>query len=128
MTLRRSLVELPDVQGTAFPLASASLNSPQPTSVLGSNTLASARAPSLGETLEVLPGLRSWSTGPGIGKPVIRGVSGNRVLVLADGQRTESQQWGNEHSSNGETADAERIEAIRRPASVLYGSDRSAAS
>ncbi len=123
VTLRRSLVELPDVQVTASPLASASLNSPQPTSVLGSDNLASAQAPSLGETLEVLPGLRSWSTGPGIGKPVIRGVSGNRVLVLADGQRTETQQWGDEHSPNVETADAERVEVIRGPASVLYGSD-----
>jgi outer membrane receptor protein involved in Fe transport len=121
--LRRSLVELPDVQVTASPLASASLNSPQPTSVLSSETLADAQAPSLGETLEVLPGLRSWSTGPGIGKPVIRGVSGSRVLVLADGQRTETQQWGDEHSPNVETAGAERIEVIRGPASVLYGSD-----
>ena len=123
VTLRRSLLELPDVQVTASPLASASLNSPQPTSILSSASLASAQASSLGETLEVLPGLRSWSTGPGIGKPVIRGVSGNRVLVLADGQRTESQQWGDEHSPNVETADAERIEVIRGPASVLYGSD-----
>jgi iron complex outermembrane receptor protein len=123
VTLRRSLVELPDVQVTASPLASASLNSPQPTSVLGSENLAAAQAPSLGETLEVLPGVRSWSTGPGIGKPVIRGVSGNRVLVLAGGQRTETQQWGDEHSPNVETADAERVEVIRGPASVLYGSD-----
>jgi iron complex outermembrane receptor protein len=123
VTLRRSLVELPDVQVTASPLASVSLTSPQPTSILSSETLATAQAPNLGETLEVLPGLRSWSTGPGIGKPVIRGVSGNRVLVLADGQRTETQQWGDEHSPNVETADAERIEVIRGPASVLYGSD-----
>jgi iron complex outermembrane recepter protein len=123
VTMRRSLVELPDVQVTASPLASASLNSPQPTSILGADNLATAQAASLGETLEVLPGVRSWSTGPGIGKPVIRGVSGNRVLVLANGQRTETQQWGDEHSPNVETADAERVEVIRGPASVLYGSD-----
>lgn len=123
VTLRRSLLELPDVQVTASPLASASLNSPQPIGVLGGDNLTAAQAPNLGETLEVLPGVRSLSTGPGVGKPVIRGVSGTRVLVLANGQRTETQQWGDEHSPSVETADAERVEVIRGPASVLYGSD-----
>ena len=43
----------------------------------------------------------------------IRGLSSNRVLVLDDGQRLETQQWGDEHSPNVETATAERIEVIR---------------
>ena len=62
--LRRSLLELPDVQVTASPLASASLNSPQPTGVLGADNLATAQAASLGETLEVLPGVRSLTPAP----------------------------------------------------------------
>jgi len=85
--------------------------------------LRQAQAPSLGETIQSLPGVRSLSTGTGIGKPVIRGLTSNRVLVVADGQRLETQQWGDEHSPNVETGDAERIEVIRGPASVLYGSD-----
>ena len=121
--LTRSLVELPDVQVTASPLATTALNSPQPTAVLGSSALATAGAPSLGETVSSLPGVRSVSTGAGIGKPVIRGLTSNRVLVLADGQRLETAQWGDEHGPNIETADAARIEVIRGPASVLYGSD-----
>ena len=123
IVLRPTFIELPDVQVTASPLATTALNSPQPTSVLTAGELGTTGAPSLGETAGVLPGVRSIGTGTGIGKPVIRGLSSNRVLVLSDGQRLETQQWGDEHGPNVETADAERIEVIRGPASVLYGSD-----
>src|SRR5687768_829145 len=123
VVLQPSLVELPDLQFTASPLATTALNSPQPPSVLTAGDLGTAGAPSLGETASVMPGVRSVSTGAGIGKPVIRGLGCNRVLELADGQRLETQQWGDEHGPNVETADAERIEVIRGPASVLYGSD-----
>jgi iron complex outermembrane recepter protein len=121
--LRPTLIELPELQVTASPLATTSLSSPQPTSLLSPEELQSNRAPSLGETISTLPGVRSLSTGSGIGKPVIRGLSSNRVLVLADGQRLESQQWGDEHGPQVEAGEAERIEVIRGPASVLYGSD-----
>ncbi len=121
--MRPTLIELQELQVTASPLATTSLTSPQPTSVLSSEDVQQNRSASLGETISVLPGVRSLSTGSGIGKPVIRGLSSNRVLVLADGQRLESQQWGDEHGPQVESADAERIEVIRGPASVLYGSD-----
>jgi len=121
--LKASLVELPDIQVTAAPVATTSLTSPQPVSVLGGSDLQSSRSPTLGETISSLPGVRSFSTGAGIGKPVIRGLSSNRVLVLADGERVESQQWGDEHGPQIEAGEADRIEVIRGPASVLYGSD-----
>jgi len=123
VSLTPSMVELPDIQVTASPLATTALNSPQPTAVLGAADLATSGAPSLGETASAMPGVRSVSTGAGIGKPVIRGLTSNRVLVLADGQRMETAQWGDEHGPNIESADAARIEVIRGPASVLYGSD-----
>lgn len=123
VTLKRTVVELSELQVTASPLATSTLESPQPTAVLGGEDLTRAQAPSLGETLNSVPGVHSFSTGAGIGKPVIRGLTSNRVLVLDEGQRMETQQWGDEHSPNIETANAERIEVIRGPASVLYGSD-----
>jgi iron complex outermembrane receptor protein len=121
--LKPSAIELSTVQVTASAAATSILNSPQPTTVVDADALRSAQAPSLGATLAGVPGVHSLSTGVGIGKPVIRGLTSNRVLVLDDGQRLETQQWGDEHSPNIEVAGVERIEVIRGPASVLYGSD-----
>ncbi len=123
VVLKHAVVELTELQVTASPLATSALESPQPTTVVAGDELSRAQAPSLGETLDHVPGVHNFSTGPGIGKPVIRGLTSNRVLVLDDGQRLEDQQWGDEHSPNVETANADRIEVIRGPASVLYGSD-----
>ena len=123
VTMRPSVVELSELQVTATPLATTPLTSPQPTAILGGADLRVAQAPTLGETLEGTAGVHSLSTGPGIGKPVIRGLTSNRVLVLDDGVRLETQQWGDEHGPNLSTAEAERIEVIRGPASVLHGSD-----
>jgi iron complex outermembrane receptor protein len=123
LALKATVVELTELQVTASPLATSTLESPQPTTVLGGEDLSRAQAASLGETLNSVPGVHSFSTGAGIGKPVIRGLTSNRVLILDDGQRMETQQWGDEHSPNIETANAERVEVIRGPASVLYGSD-----
>jgi iron complex outermembrane receptor protein len=121
--LRPSVVELTELQVTASPSATTLLDSPQPVSAISGEQLLERQAPTLGETVEKLPGVRNLSTGPGVGKPVIRGLTSNRVLVVVDGQRLETQQWGDEHGPNVETEDAERIEVIRGPASVLYGSD-----
>ncbi len=121
--LAPSVVELAALQVTASPVATDALSSPQPVSVLGAEELRPGVKANLGQVLEQQPGLRSLSTGQGIGKPVIRGLSSNRVLVAADGQRLENQQWGDEHAPSVEVGDLERIEVIRGPASVLYGSD-----
>ena len=123
VTLKASLIELPELQVTATPNATSSLESPQPVSVLSGEELHAAQSSSLGATLDGMAGVHNYSTGVGIGKPVIRGLTSNRVLVLDNGQRLETQQWGDEHGPNVETANAERVEVIRGPASVLYGSD-----
>lgn len=123
IALRPSLVELPELQVTAAPIGSEPLTSPQPTSAVGADELRRAGGASLGDVVSGLVGVRSYSTGNAIAKPVIRGLTSNRVLILDDGQRVESQGWGDEHAPNVETADALRVEVIRGPASVLYGSE-----
>lgn len=111
------------VQVTATLKAMRVLDAPQPVSVLGGADLRRAQSGAVGDVLERLPGLRSLSMTTGIGKPVIRGLTHNRVVTLDNGQRTETQQWGHDHSPNVETANAEQLEVIKGPASVLYGSD-----
>ena len=123
VTLAESAIELPATQVTASAGATTPMTSPQPTSVLSGEALRQAQAPSLGGTLEQLPGLRNWSSGSGIGKPTIRGLRSDRVVIAANELRLDNQQWGDEHGPQVETAEIERVEVIRGPGSVLYGSD-----
>ncbi len=68
-------------------------------------------------------GVASIATGPAIGKPVIRGLGYNRVLTINDGVRQEGQQWGDEHGIEIDEASVSKIEILKGPASIIYGSD-----
>ena len=75
------------------------------------------------EGLATIPGVSQVSTGTSIGKPVIRGLTGNRVLVYSQGVRIENQQFGDEHGLGLNSSGVESVEVIKGPASLLYGSD-----
>jgi len=75
------------------------------------------------EGLATVPGVSQISTGTSIGKPVIRGLSANRVLVYSQGVRLENQQFGDEHGLGLNDSGIESVEVIKGPASLLYGSD-----
>ncbi|PAU82496.1 TonB-dependent receptor [Halovibrio salipaludis] len=77
----------------------------------------------LGQTLDHLPGVDTVNAGNQAGKPVIRGLSGNRVRILSDGIGVDHQQFGTRHSPNVEPFLSERIEVVRGASSILYGSD-----
>lgn len=85
--------------------------------------LNAAGALSLAEGIKTIPGVNIISTGTGIGKPVIRGLSSNRVVTYAQGVRLENQQFGDEHGLGINEAGIESVEVIKGPASLLYGSD-----
>ncbi len=70
-----------------------------------------------------IPGINALTTGPNVSKPFIRGLGYNRVLTLYDGQRQEGQQWGDEHGIEIDQYNIDRMEIIKGPASLMYGSD-----
>ncbi|MEP6507876.1 MAG: TonB-dependent receptor, partial [Gemmatimonadales bacterium] len=90
---------------------------------LGEDALRRNATISLAHSLKSLPGVQSVSTGEQIGKPMIRGLFGSRVLVLQDGSRIEDYSWSEEDAPSIDARLAQRVEVIRGPASVLYGSD-----
>lgn len=77
----------------------------------------------LADGITNIAGVESVTTGLSIGKPVIRGLTANRVLVYAQGVRLENQQFGDEHGLGINDAGIESVEVIKGPASLLYGSD-----
>ena len=85
--------------------------------------LKASGAVNLAEGITSIAGVESVSTGNSIGKPVIRGLSSNRVLVYTQGIRLENQQYGDEHGLGINDAGLESVEVIKGPASLLYGSD-----
>ncbi|WP_310503332.1 TonB-dependent receptor [Mucilaginibacter sp. X4EP1] len=70
-----------------------------------------------------LPGVSAVTTGPNISKPYIHGLGYNRVITLQDGIRQEGQQWGDEHGIEVDQNAIDRVEIIKGPASLTYGSD-----
>lgn len=75
------------------------------------------------QSLEKIPGISAINVGTGIAKPVIRGLSSNRVIVTKDGIKQESQQWGADHGLEIDPYDVERVEIIKGPSTIQYGSD-----
>lgn len=113
-----------DITVTGTPTASDPLRVPQEVDVVGSEEIQSVGSSSLSEVLtEKVTGVGSISTGSQVGKPVLRGLSGKRVKVLQDGVSQEFFQYGVRHSPPTSMSEAERVEVVRGPASVLYGSD-----
>ena len=91
---------------------------------VGSTRIAERASTSLGEVLEAETGIAKRSFGPGSARPVIRGFDGDRVLILQDGVRTGSV--GSQSGDHGEPVDplsAERIEVVKGPGTLLYGSN-----
>jgi iron complex outermembrane receptor protein len=75
------------------------------------------------DALSRQPGVSQITTGPAISKPVIRGLGYNRLVVINDGIRQEGQQWGDEHGIEIDDNSVNRVEIVKGPASLIYGSD-----
>ena len=91
---------------------------------LDSFDIAAGASGTLGEALQNEPGIANRSFGPGSSRPVIRGFDGDRVLILEDGVRTgDLSSSSGDHGVSIDPNAAERIEIVRGPATLLYGSN-----
>lgn len=121
--LEQTVIESAEVVITGTPysannktnsLAVVSINKEKLTHSAGTNII---------DAIAKVPGISQVTTGGAISKPSIRGLGYNRVLTMVDGAREEGQQWGDEHGVQIDQYAAARIEVLKGPASLLYGSD-----
>lgn len=116
-------VQLENLVVTASPIARTQADLISSTNVLAGAALQEARQPTLGETLANLPGVSSTYFGPGSSRPIIRGLSANRVRVLANSTDTlDASNTSPDHAVSVEPFLVKRIEVVRGPAALLYGS------
>lgn len=107
---------------TASPFQRAQADLAQATTILADTALDQRRAFTLGETLAGLPGLNSTWFGPGASRPVLRGMGGDRIRLLENGVGTlDASVISPDHAVSIEPLLVDRIEAVRGPASLLYG-------
>jgi iron complex outermembrane recepter protein len=80
-------------------------------------------ATNLIDGLQHVPGIHQITSGTAIAKPIIRGLGYNRVISLFNGIRQEGQQWGDEHGIEIDEFEIDKIEIVKGPGSLMYGSD-----
>lgn len=115
--------EIDQIIVTAAPLSRTVEELAQPTTILRGDELTKKQSTSIGETLSQEPGLSSTYFGPVSSRPVIRGQYGERVRVLVNGlDSLDASALSADHQTTVESLLADRIEIIRGPATLLYGS------
>jgi iron complex outermembrane receptor protein len=115
--------DLAAVEVHATPLADTAETLATPVDVLAGSKLDEAKAGTLGETVAKLPGVQSSNFGPGVGRPIIRGLDGARVQVLSDGLGSgDVSTVSVDHAVSIEPFLASQIEVLKGPATLLYGS------
>ena len=122
--LQVSAIESGEVVVTGVSRATEIKRSPIPLVAVGKEYLDRRSASdNIIDKIANLPGINAVTTGPNVSKPFIRGLGYNRVVTLQDGIRIEGQQWGDEHGIEVDQNSIDRVEIIKGPASLSYGSD-----
>jgi len=124
VTLSASSIEEAEVVITGVSRATELKRNPVPMVAIGKTYIDQHSASgNVIDEIANLPGISAVTTGPNISKPFIHGLGYNRVVTAVDGIRQEGQQWGDEHGIEVDQNAVDRVEVIKGPASLTYGSD-----
>ena len=121
--LQENIVEESEVVVTGLSKATQIKRSPIPIVSVSHAFIISNINTNIIDAITKVPGITAVTTGPNVSKPYIRGLGYNRILTLYDGVRQEGQQWGDEHGVEVDQYSIERVEVVKGPASLSYGSD-----
>lgn len=123
-SLKETFIENEAVTVTGVASATKVRQSAQPVSIVKRSDLMQTSSTNVIDAIsKIVPGVAGLSTGPAISKPVIRGLGYNRVVTVHDGVRQEGQQWGDEHGIEIDEYSVQKVEVLKGPASLFYGSD-----
>lgn len=124
MSRAPSITQLGAVQVTATPIGTDPRDVAQSLTELSAEQLGRHLSGTIAQTLSNEPGISVRYNGPAAATPVIRGLTGERVLVLQDGQRAgDLSSTSSDHAVSIDPLTAQRIEVVRGPASLLYGNN-----
>ncbi len=122
-TLEEALQEMNQVVVTGLSRASEIKKAPSPIVLVPKTALLQNASSNIIDAISRLPGISEITTGASISKPVIRGLGYNRVIVVNDGIPQQGQQWGDEHGIEIDEYSVNKVEILKGPASLSYGSD-----
>ena len=118
-----SITEINEVVVTGSSKATSIRRNPIPIVSVSKQFLQQNLSTNIIDAISRVPGINAVTTGPNVSKPFIRGLGFNRILTLYDGVRQEGQQWGDEHGIEVDQNTVDRVEVVKGPASLIYGSD-----
>ncbi|WP_439482478.1 TonB-dependent receptor [Cyclobacterium plantarum] len=122
-TMVETAITLQSLTIEANPFKNGPIEQSQTIEVVDRDFIEKNNSGTFSNALEKLPGISTINTGVGISKPVIRGMSFNRIMVNDRGIKQEGQQWGADHGLEIDPFDVDRVEIVKGPASLIYGSD-----
>jgi iron complex outermembrane receptor protein len=124
IVLVQSPLRMTAVVVSASPTGTESDRLTQSALELSGKSLSRSLSSSLGTTLASEPGISQRFAGPGASMPIIRGLTGDRILVLQDGERSgDLAAAAPDHGLSIDPLSAQRIEVVRGPSSLLYGNN-----
>ena len=121
--LEKSGTSLNEVIVTGVSSATEQRNDPIPMNIVNQKDLLQNSATNIIDAISISPGVSQITLGPNISKPIIRGLGYNRVVTVNDGVRQEGQQWFDEFGIEIDEYSVDKVEILKGPASLSYGSD-----